>query len=53
MQELLKKKEEKGDLVVMNFPPNPIENLLDHLKREKVKHQPTNEDNLWDVLNQS
>ena len=42
----------------MNFPPqspdlNPIENLWDHLKREKVKHRSTNKDNLWDVLNQS
>ena len=54
----LKRKEEKGDLVIMNFPPqspdlNPIENLWDHLKREKVKHRSTNKDNLWDVLNQS
>ena len=45
-------------LHVMNFPPqspdlNPIENLWDHLKREKVKHRSTNKDNLWDVLNQS
>ena len=31
---------------------NPIENLWDHLKREKVKHDPTSKDNLWDVLNQ-
>ena len=42
----------------MNFTPqspnlNPIENLSDHLKREKVKPQSTNKDNLWDVLNQS
>jgi hypothetical protein len=41
----------------MNFSPqsrdlNPIENLWDHLKREKVKHNPTSKDNLWDVLNQ-
>ena len=45
-------------MVVMNFPPqssdlNPIENLWDHFKREKVKHQSTNKDNLWDFLNQS
>ena len=51
------KKKEKEDLVVMNFPPqspdlNPIENLWDHLKRKKEKHQSTNKDNLWDVLNQ-
>ena len=41
----------------MDFPPqsrylNPIENLWDHLKRKKVKHDPTSKDNLWDVLNQ-
>ena len=43
--------QEKGDLVVMDFPPqsrylNPIENLCkcDHLKREKVKHDPTSKD---------
>ena len=45
-------------MVVMNFPPqspdlNPIENLRNQLKREKVKHRSTNRDNLWDVLNQS
>ena len=39
----LRGKQEKGDL---------IENLWDHLKREKVKHDPINKDNLWDVLNQ-
>ena len=54
----LKRKEQKGDLVVMNFPPqspdlNPIGNLWDHLKGEKVKHQSKNKDKLWDVLNQS
>ena len=53
----LKRKEEKGDLKVMDFPPqspdlNPIENLWDRLMREKVKHNPTSKDNLWDVLNQ-
>jgi curved DNA-binding protein CbpA len=53
----LKRKQEKGDLVVMDFPSqtrdlNPTENLWDHLKREKVKHDPTSKDNLWDVLNQ-
>ena len=42
----------------MNFPPqspdlNPIENLWDHLKGEKVKHQSKNKDKLWDVLHQS
>ena len=53
----LRRKQEKGDLVVLDFPPqsrdiNPIENLWDHFKREKVKHDPTSKDNLWDVLNQ-
>ena len=52
----LRRKQEKGDLVVMDFPPqsrdlNPIENLCDCLKREKVKHDPTSKDNLWDILN--
>ena len=42
----------------MNSPPlfpdlNPIENLWNHLKREKVKNKSTNKDNSWDVLNQS
>jgi hypothetical protein len=40
------------------FPPqppdlNPIENLWEHLKREKVKHNLTSKDkltNLWDVV---
>jgi transposase len=41
----------------MDFPPqsrdlNPIENLWDHLKREKAKHDPTSKEKLWDVLNQ-
>ena len=41
----------------MDFPPqsrdfNPIENLWDHLKREKVKDDSTSKENLWDVLNQ-
>jgi 23S rRNA maturation-related 3'-5' exoribonuclease YhaM len=53
----LRRKQEKGDLVVMDCPPqsrnqNPIENLWDNLKRERVKHDPTSKDNLWDVLNQ-
>jgi transposase len=53
----LGRKQEKSDLVVMDFPPqsrdlNPIENLWDHLKREKVKHDPTSKENLWYVLNQ-
>ena len=52
----LRRKQEKGDLVVMDFPPqsrdlNPIENLWDYLKREKVKHDPTSKNNLWDILN--
>ena len=38
-------------MVVMNFPPhspdlNPIENLLDQLKREKVIHNPMSKDEL-------
>ena len=53
----LRRKEEKGDMVVMDFPPqspdlNRIENLQEHLKREKVKHDPTSKDNLCSVLNQ-
>ena len=47
----LNRKEKKGDLKVVDVPPqsldrNPIENLWDHLRREKVKHNPTNKDNL-------
>jgi transposase len=39
----LGRKQEKGDLVIMDFSPqsrdlNLIENLWDDLKREKVKH---------------
>ena len=53
----LRRKQEKGDLVVTDFPPqsrdlNHIENLWDHLKREKVKHDPTSKDNLYHALNQ-
>ena len=52
----LKTNEQKGDLVVMDFPPqspdlNPIEHVWEHLKREKVKCNPTSLNNLWDVLN--
>lgn len=52
----LAKKGKKRDLVVKDFPPqspdiNPIEHLWEHLKREKVKHNPTSLNNLWDVLN--
>ena len=52
----LTKKEQKGDLVVMDFPPqspdlNPIEHLWEHVKRENVKCNPTSLNNLWDVLN--
>jgi transposase len=39
----------------LNLKPdlNPIENLWEHLKRGKVKHNPTSKDNnLWDVVNQ-
>ena len=46
MKNYLRRKQEKGDLVVMDFPPQsrgliPIENLWNQLKREKVKHDPT------------
>ena len=39
----------------MEFPPqspdvNPIENLWDHLKREKMRHTVTSKDMLWAVL---
>jgi hypothetical protein len=45
--------QEKGDLVVMDFllhepparPKSYIENLWEHLKREKVKHNPTSKGN--------
>jgi hypothetical protein len=43
------REQEKGDLVVMDFllnlqpDLNLIENLWKHLKREKVKHNPTTE----------
>jgi hypothetical protein len=54
------REQEKGDLVVMyfllNLQPdiNPTENLREHLKREKVKHNPTSKDNqpIWDVVKQ-
>jgi curved DNA-binding protein CbpA len=41
----------------MDFPPqsrdlNHIENLWDHLIREKEKHDPTSKEKLWDALNQ-
>ena len=53
----LRRKEKKGDLVVMDFQPqslhlNPIENLWDQLKRDKVIHIPTSKEDLWDVVNQ-
>ncbi len=39
----------------MAFPPqfpdvNSIEHLWDEIKREKVQHEVTSQDNLWDVL---
>ena len=39
----------------MDFPPrsrdlNHIENLWDHLIREKAKHDPTSKEKLWDAL---
>ena len=48
-------KENQGELKLMAFPPqsrdvNPIEHLWDELKREKVKHEVTSQDSLWDVL---
>jgi transposase len=53
------REQEKGDMVVMDFllnlkpDLNSIENLWEHLKRGKVKHNPTSKDNnLWDVVNQ-
>ena len=53
----LKKKERQGELQLMEFPPqspdvNPIENLWDHLKREKMRHTVTSKDMLWAVLSQ-
>jgi transposase len=53
----LRRNQEKVDLVVMDFPPQSrelilIENLWKNLKREKVKHDPTSKENVWDVLNQ-
>ena len=47
----LKKKERQGELQLMEFPPqspdvNPIENLWDHLKREKMRHTVTSKDML-------
>jgi hypothetical protein len=53
----LRRNQEKVDLVVMDFPSQSrelilIENLWKNLKREKVKHDPTSKENVWDVLNQ-
>ena len=51
----LKTKERQGELQLMAFPlqspdVNPIENLWDHLKREKMRHTVTSKDMLWAVL---
>ena len=51
----LRNKENQGELKLMAFPPqspdvNPIEHLWDELKREKVKHDVTSQDRLWDVI---
>lgn len=52
---LTRRKEEKGDLKVMDFTPqspdlNPIENLWNHLKREKAKQNPRSKENMWNIL---
>ena len=54
----LKKKEDQGDPVVMDFLPespdlNAIEHLWDHLKREKMRHAVTSQDALWEVISGS
>ena len=51
----IKNKEGQGELKLMELPPqspdvNPIENLWDHLKREKIRHSATSKERLWEVL---